>query len=435
MTAEVLSIGNEVLSGRTLDTNFQFLARLLEESGARVVGHQAVPDDFAAIDAALRLALSRADVVVTTGGLGPTPDDLTVDAVASFLGREVVIDDAVLASVRERWASFMRTPMPEKNVRQARLPSGATAWPNPVGSAPGIHVEWSGAGRDLVLLPGVPEEMRELARLHLAPLVRGRNPVAVEYVVVRTVGLAESLLEQRLGDASAQFEGAAIAYLPGAGGVDVRIAVPASLAGSSSEERAAWATRARALVREAAGDFVYSEDDRSLEQVVGGLLSSRGWRLAVAESCTGGLLGGRITSLPGSSRWFDGGAIVYANEAKMRDAGVPGDLLAAHGAVSEEVARALARGIAARFAVPCGVGVTGIAGPDGGSLEKPVGLVHIAAVSPEGEHHRKLQLRGNRAQVRERAVTFALDLLRRLLLGLPPSSPRAIGTPANEPSS
>ena len=424
MRAEVLSIGNEVLSGRTLDTNFQFLARLLEESGARVVGHQAVPDDAAAIARALHQALARAEIVVTTGGLGPTPDDLTVDAVARALGRRVALDPAVLAAIRERWAAWLRAPMPASNERQAMLPEGATAWTNPVGSAPGIHLVHE--GKHVVLLPGVPEEMRELARLHLGPLVRATSTIAVDYAVIRTVGIAESLLEQRLSDLGRALGDAPVAYLPGQGGVDVRVAVPVTLAAA---ERSAWLARARDLVREAAGEFVYSEDDRPLEQVVGDLLVERSWLLAIAESCTGGLLGGRITSLPGSSKWFAGGAIVYANDAKVRDAGVPPDLLATHGAVSEPVARALARGIVARFGTACGVGVTGIAGPDGGTPEKPVGTVHLAAVSPQGEHHRRLHLRGNRAQVRERAVTFALELLRRLLLGLPASSPRAIGTP------
>jgi nicotinamide-nucleotide amidase len=425
MTAEVLSIGNEVLSGRTLDTNFQFLARLLEESGARVVGHQAVPDDAAAIAAALTLARSRADLVVCTGGLGPTRDDLTVDAVARALGRRVVRDEAVLADVRARWVSMLRAPMPPSNDRQADLPEDAVAWKNPVGSAPGIHLALE-AGKHVVLLPGVPEEMRELARLHLAPLVREASTITVDYCVMRTVGIAESLLEQCLGDVTARLDGAAVAYLPGQGGVDVRMTLPGGL---DAAARAAWSERARALVRDAARDYVYSEDDRPLEQVVGDLLGERGWRLAVAESCTGGLLGGRITSLAGSSRWFDGGAIVYANEAKTREAGVAPELLAAHGAVSEEVARALARGIAARFGTACGLAVTGIAGPDGGTPGKPVGTVHLAAVTPDGELHRKLHLRGNRAQVRERSVTFALELLRRRLLGLPASPPNAIGTP------
>ncbi len=426
LTAEVLSIGNEVLSGRTLDTNFQFLARLLEESGARVVGHQAVADTPASIASALSLALSRAEVVVCTGGLGPTPDDLTVAAVAAALGLPVVRDEVVLESIRTRWSAMLRGPMPPNNERQALLPAGAVAWPNPVGSAPGVLI--SHEGRHVVLLPGVPEEMRQLALQSMAPLVRSLGGGTVAYTVIRTVGIAESLLEQRLGDLSAALDGAAVAYLPGLGGVDVRIALP-----PSHEEAESVVARARSLLRGAAGAFIYSEEDRALEQVIGDLLRARGWRLAVAESCTGGLLGGRITSVAGSSAWFDGGAIVYANAAKIAAVGVPSALLEAHGAVSEEVARALARGVAARFGVSCALAVTGIAGPDGGTPDKPVGTVHLAAVTPDGESHRKLELKGNRAQIRERSVTFALDVLRRLLVGLPAVSPRAIGTPSAGP--
>jgi len=421
MNSEVLSIGNEVLSGRTLDTNFQVLARLLEESGAHVVGHQTVPDDPAAIADALRLAWSRADLVVTTGGLGPTPDDLTVDAVAAVLGRAVVTDEGVLSALRARWRTWGRD-MPPNNERQARVPERATVWPNPVGSAPGILAEHE--GRHVVLLPGVPEEMKAIAAASLAPWVRARSALRVEYALVRTVGIAESVLEARLADAA--FDGAWIAYLPGQGGVDVRIALPS---GGTDVARAQFAESVRTQVVRRAKDFVYATEDRTLEQVVGDLLLADGLRVAVAESCTGGLLGGRITATPGSSQYFEGGVICYSNAAKVAHAGVAPALIEAHGAVSEEVARALAAGVAARFGTACGIGVTGVAGPDGGTSEKPVGTVHIAAVGPRGAYHRPLKLTGNRAQIRERSVTAALDLMRRLLAGLPATSPDAMGTP------
>jgi len=421
MTSEVLSIGNEVLSGRTLDTNFQFLARLLEGAGARVAGHQAVPDEAQAIAHALRQAFARADLVVTTGGLGPTPDDLTVAAVADALGLKTHLDDSVLKALEERWNRVIgRGTMPANNRRQALVPQGATVWPNPVGSAPGILIE-QGAKR-LVLLPGVPEEMRALARDFLAPLVRELSGTTVEYAVVRTVGIAESALEERLHDLPELVGGAWVAYLPGLGGVDVRVALPAS-------DGAAVAARVRKVVLERAGDFVYSTDDRPLEQVVLDLLAERSWMVSVAESCTGGMLGGRITDMPGSSRAFAGGVICYSNEAKVALCGVLPESLEAHGAVSEEVARELARGVAQRFGAACGIGVTGIAGPEGGTAEKPVGTVHVAAATPDGVHHRHLRLFGNRAQIRERSVTAALELLRRRLLGLPAASPGAMFTP------
>jgi nicotinamide-nucleotide amidase len=422
MNAAVLSIGNEVLSGRTLDTNFQFLARLLEEHGAKLVAHETVPDDRAAIGDALRLALTRADLVVTTGGLGPTADDLTVEAIAAHFGLPVALDVDLIETIRARWALWARGPMPESNARQAMLPSGAVAWPNPVGSAPGVHIARD--GKDVVLLPGVPEEMVALARDFLAPLVRERSGIEVEYVVVRTVGIAESVLEDRLRGLAELAAGLGVAFLPGGGAVDLRIALPV---GGRADERAALAERVRTFARERVGEYVYSEDDRPLEQVVGELLRERGLRVAVAESCTGGLLGGRITAVSGSSAWFVGGAVVYTADAKFDLAGVSREIIASRGEVSEEVARALARGIAERFEVACGLGVTGIAGPDGGSAEKPVGTVHIAAVAPAGVYHRHLRLRGNRAQIRERSVTAAIELLRRLLLGLPPVSSESMG--------
>jgi len=421
MTSEVLSIGNEVLSGRTLDTNFQFLARLLEGAGARVAGHQAVPDEARAIAAALEQAFARADLVVTTGGLGPTPDDLTVAAVAQALGLKTRLDEAVLQALEERWNRVIgRGTMPANNRQQALVPEGATVWPNPVGSAPGILVA-QGAKR-LVLLPGVPEEMRALARDFLAPLARELSGTTVEYAVVRTVGIAESVLEERLHDLADLVGGAWVAYLPGLGGVDVRVALPAN-------DGVAVAARVRQVVLERAGEYVYSTDDRSLEQVVLDLLVERKWMLAVAESCTGGLLGGRITDMSGASRAFAGGVICYSNDAKVALCGVRPETLEAHGAVSAEVARELATGVAQRFGATCGIGVTGIAGPDGGSPEKPVGTVHVAAATPDGVHHRHLKLFGNRAQVRERSVTAALELLRRRVLGLPETSPGAMFTP------
>jgi nicotinamide-nucleotide amidase len=268
--------------------------------------------------------------------------------------------------------------------------------------------------------------MRALATRFLAPWVRAHSELKVEYALVRTVGIAESVLEERLSSLSAELGGAWVAYLPGMGGVDVRITLPEGL---SPDERQALADRARAFVVERAGDYVYACDDRTLEEVVGGLLAERGAKVALAESCTGGLLGGRITQTPGSSAYFEGGVVCYSNAAKVALCGVLPATLDAHGAVSEETARELAAGIRARFGVAYGVGVTGIAGPDGGTPEKPVGTVHVAASGPEGAHHRLLRVFGNRAQVRERSVTAALDLLRRLMLGLPATTAGAMFTP------
>ena len=429
MTSEVLSIGNEVLSGRTLDTNFHFLARLLEEAGARVIAHQAVPDEAGAIDAALKLAFTRSDLVVTTGGLGPTPDDLTVSAIAQSLGLATHRDEAVIAALKVRWALIGRGgEMPANNEQQALVPDGATTWVNPAGSAPGILIEHG--GKHVVMLPGVPEEMRALAKQSLAPWVRAASGLTVEYALVRTVGIAESVLEERLSDLSTLVGGAWVAYLPGLGGVDVRVTLPTD---ADADIRAGLAARVRAIVTERAGDYVYATDERALERVVLDLLGVKGYRLVVAESCTGGLLAGRITDVPGASATFDGGVICYSNSSKVALCNVTELTLLEHGAVSEEVARELAVGVARRFGAPCGIGVTGIAGPDGGTPEKPVGTVHVAAFAPGGMYHRALRLFGNRAQIRERSVTAALELMRRRLLGLPATSPGALFTPPATP--
>ena len=414
MIAEVVTVGNEVLSGRTLDTNFAALARLLEESGAKVAWHQTVPDVADAIAAALQTALRRARLVVLTGGLGPTPDDLTRKAVAQALNRPLSLDAEILEALRRRWeARGGRQPMPASNEQQALLPRGAQAVANPIGSAPGLLIELD--EQAVFVLPGVPEEMEAMARAAVAPWVTGRAARPVEYLTLRTTGIWESVLAERIGDAAALLPGCGLAYLPGLSGVDVRVALPTG----ESADPAAARERARAALAERIGPYVYAEGEETLEQVVGRLLLERGWSIAVAESCTGGLVAGRLTAVAGSSSYFESGVVCYSNAAKVRLAGVRSTLIARHGAVSEAVARALARGVAKKREVPVGVGVTGIAGPAGGTPEKPVGTVHVACVTPDGERHRELRLAGTRRMVRERSVAAALELVRRALLGLP----------------
>jgi nicotinamide-nucleotide amidase len=413
LLAEGITIGNEILSGRTVDTNFAFLARTLEASGARMGQHQTVPDTVEAIGAALQQALGRARLVVLTGGLGPTPDDLTRKAIAQALNRPLSLDPRILEQLRARWEQRGgRTPMPANNEQQALVPRGAETIANPVGSAPGLYLDVNGVG--LFVLPGVPLEMETMCRAAIVPWVKERAGRAVEYVTVRTVGIWESVLAERIADLAGLLPGHAIAYLPSFGSVDVRVTLPAGVADTDAAR-----AEVRSLLLERLGGYVYAEGDDTLESTVGSLLASRGLWLSVAESCTGGLLAGRITSVPGSSGWFERGVVVYSNESKTELAGVPAELIEQHGAVSEPVARALARGIAERSGTAVGLGVTGIAGPAGGTSDKPVGTVHVAAFAPEGEAHRLLRLSGSRSIIRERSTMAALDVLRRLLLGLP----------------
>ncbi|MGH7731113.1 MAG: competence/damage-inducible protein A [Candidatus Eiseniibacteriota bacterium] len=412
MQVEIITIGNEVLSGRTLDTNFAFLARALEEASVQVGWHSTVGDTAERIAEALRRALVRADGVVVTGGLGPTPDDITRKAVASVLARPLQLDDEVLTRIRERGRRAGRK-LPASVETQALLPRGATAWPNPLGTAPGLLLLED--DKPLILLPGVPQEMETLATEFVVPYLRGRTGLAVESFTLRTAGVFESQLHERIANLPQGWPGATLAYLPSYFGVDLRVTVT----GASATQVRETATRAYAELEERVASVVYAEGTRVIEEVVGDALVEKGWRVATAESCTGGLLARRITDVPGSSRYFERGFVTYSNASKMDLVGVSAADLEVHGAVSAAVAERLAAGARERAGVEMGVGITGIAGPGGGSEEKPVGLVFIGIASPGGRAVRKFRFMGTRKTIRERAAQAALDLMRRELAGLP----------------
>lgn len=419
MRIEIVTIGHEVLSGRTADTNFVHLARRLEEVDAFVERHTTVGDVAADIADALRAALSRAECVVVTGGLGPTPDDLTRGVVADTLGRPLETREEVLEHIRDRVRRAGR-PMPASVEEMARVPRGATVWRNSVGSAPGVLIEHE--GRFVVLLPGPPSELRAITDEHLLPWLRERSTQEVAVVTLHTFGIFESQLHARIAGLSDGWPEARLAYLPGPGGVDLRVTVSAPRGSGRAE---ATVTRARTELLARVGDWVHGEDDATMERVVGAALVERGWRLALAESCTGGLIAKRLTDVPGSSEWFERGFITYSNAAKTELLGVAPALLAAHGAVSEEVARAMAVGARGAAGVEVALAVTGIAGPGGGSEQKPVGTVCLAVASGSGDFVRRFQFPGGRTAVRDRSAQMALELLRRHLLGLPPEPPAA----------
>lgn len=412
MQIEIVTIGNEVLSGRTVDTNFAWLARELEAVHVQVGWHATVGDSADRIAEGLGRALERADAVVMTGGLGPTPDDITRKVVATALSRPLQLDEPTLVAIRER-AKRLGRKLPTSVETMALLPRGAEAWPNPVGAAPGILIEHR--GKPVILLPGVPQEMEALAAQFVVPYLRKRSGRAVEAFTLRTFGPPESALHEKIGTMPSNWPGASLAYLPSWFGVDLRVAV----SGANPAEVHDTADRAfrdlDALVR----PVVYAEGGRMMEEVVGEALEKRQWRVAVAESCTGGLVCKRLTDVPGSSRWVERGFVTYANEAKVQLLGVSADDLGAHGAVSAPVAEQMARGARERAGVEVGVGITGIAGPDGGSDEKPVGTVFVAVSSPLGEAVRVFRMLGTRAIVRERAAQTALDMVRRHVSGLP----------------
>lgn len=412
MRIEIVTIGNEVLSGRTFDTNFVFLARALEEASVVVAYHSTIGDTAEGISDALKLALTRADGVIMTGGLGPTPDDLTRKAVSTTLNRPLQLDENVLAHIRERGKRAGRK-LPPSVETMALVPRGAELWQNPVGAAPGILIEHR--KKPVILLPGPPNELEALARESVVPYLRERSGMSIESFTLRTYGLFESQLHERIGNMPDSWPGATLAYLPSFFGVDLRVTV----VGANATQVRESAERAYAELGAKVKGVIYAEGTRTIEDVVGEQLHERGWRIAVAESCTGGLLTKRLTDVPGSSRYVERGFVTYSNMAKFELLGVSESDLSVHGAVSAPIAEQMAKGARERANTQVGVGITGIAGPDGGSEQKPVGTVFIAVSSPLGEAVRVHRFMGTRSTIRERAAQTALDMLRRNLMELP----------------
>jgi len=409
---EVVTIGTELLLGQTIDTNAAELGRALAGAGVEVVRHVAVADRPEAIRAAVAEALERTGFVLTTGGLGPTRDDITKREIASLFGKTLELDPAVLRSLEERFRRLGRA-MPAINRTQAEVPAGATVLPNPRGTAPGLWVE--DRGRVVVMLPGVPSEMRGLLAEEVLPRLAQRTVgTVVRSRTVRTTGIAESALAERVGSIENEIAPLTLAYLPSTDGVELRVTAW-GLRADEAERRLGAVAEA---LRQRAGEHAYGEDGIDLAAVVLDQLRARNARLVVAESCTGGLVSGRITAVPGASDVFIGAVVAYDNVVKSGMLDVPPELLETHGAVSEAVVRAMAEGVQRQFAVDAAIAVTGIAGPTGGTPEKPVGTVWLAARYGSETRTLKRIFPGDRGEIRARAAQAALDLLRRLLAGL-----------------
>jgi competence/damage-inducible protein CinA-like protein len=411
---ELITVGDELLLGFTIDTNAAYLARQLAPLGVRIVRRSTVGDEAEAIADAVDQALRRTGAVITSGGLGPTADDLTKPAIAKLFGRELVFHDDLWERLRERWRGFGRSgEPPEANRQQVMIPRGATVLENRHGSAPGVWLEDDG-GRWVAMLPGVPRELRGMLADVLIPRIQerlGGVTAVVRSRTLRTTGVAESALPSLLGDAAGGIPPLGLAYLPGQEGVDLRLTV-AGLAADAAEA----ALEAGILkLRERVGRYVYGEGTDDLAGVVLELARGRRLSIAVAESCTGGLLGARLTSIPGSSDVMRGGVIAYADEVKVGLLGVDPATLAAHGAVSEETARQMAAGARARAGGDIGIGITGVAGPSGGTPEKPVGTVWLAVDIGGAATALKGRFIGDREEIRFRATQSALDMVRRAL--------------------
>ena len=411
MRAEIIATGTELLTGGSLDTNSLFLSEELLLVGLETVFKTVVGDDEKDMEEAVRRALERVDAVIITGGLGPTEDDITRKVIAKLTKKRLILNDDALKAIHARLGARGKE-FAVTNDRQALMPSGARLLMNPAGSAPGFYIDEEGTF--LAVLPGVPREMRAMFTESLRPVLAERfgGKSFVRRKILRTAGMWESAVNQAIEDIIRRGP-AVIGMSVKEACVDIRIIAQ----GTNAEQAHNLLENTEKAIREKLGDAVYGVDGQEMEEVIGALLKQRRLTLSVAESCTGGLIGGRITNVAGSSEYFLRGAVVYSNTAKTAMLGVPAELIERHGAVSSEVAAAMAQGIRQTAQTDLGLSVTGIAGPGGGTEKKPVGLVYTALASPQGVKTAEHRFLGGRAQIRARAMQMALDMVRRHLIG------------------
>jgi len=414
LRAEILAVGTELLTPLRSDTNAVYLTGRLLQAGVEVGARVTVADDPGLLESAFRSALGRAHIVIATGGLGPTEDDLTREAAAAALGRGLRRDPGILDGLRARFARYGRAMAPV-NEKQADLIEGAVMLPNPLGSACGQKLEED--DRLLFLLPGPPHEMQPMFEEQVLPAIRERARGALLGTrVLRIASMSESDVEQVAAPIYKTFTNPRTTILGAPGQVELHLTAEGPSAEAVVERLEALAKP----LREALLGRVYSEDGSELPEVVAALLRDRGLTVAVAESCTGGLLAARLTSVPGASAFLERGYVTYSNASKVELLGVATSVLASAGAVSAEAAEAMAAGARRAARADIGVAITGIAGPDGGTPEKPVGLVFIATEGPAGDRVRRIHFPGTRERVRFQASQAALEMLRRGLLGLGP---------------
>ncbi len=410
MNAEIIAVGSELLTPYRLDTNSLFLTDQLNRLGIRVMRKVVVGDDRTELHDAFRESLGRVGLVIAIGGLGPTEDDLTRETVAELLGRRLVPNDAILRGIEARFRRFGRT-MPEINARQAMVPEGAEVLANPRGTAPGLWLEAD--GRIVVLLPGPPPELESMFANEVRPRLAERSPEARLFARdLRVAGMPESEVEQRVAPIYTQYADAETTILAAPGEVQIHPRVWSRDADTAEKLLDEMVER----ITMALGESVFTTMGESLEEVVAGTLQMNRATIAVAESCTGGMVAERLTNVPGSSSYFLGGVVSYSNDLKTTWVGVPAEIIEAKGAVSSEVAVAMADGIRRRAGSTLGLSITGIAGPGGGTSEKPVGLVHMALADEKGAHERGFRFPGDRERIRNQAAQAALDMVRRYFL-------------------
>jgi nicotinamide-nucleotide amidase len=410
LSAEIIAIGSELLAPDRTDTNSLWLTEKLNSIGIEVKLKTIVGDDDARLEETIKDAVKRSRVVITTGGLGPTEDDITRKVAARALGRRLLLDEDVLAWIRGRFESFGRT-MPERNSRQAMVIDGAEVLDNPNGTAPGLFIEHEETS--VALLPGPPREMRPMFENFVRPrLTEKAGNLRVVRRLLRVAGMGESAVDELIAPVYLKYDNPQTTILFNQSEIELQLTAQAR----TEAEAENLLDRLSEQLEEKLGHAIFAFRGETMEQVIGLKLAVGGFTVAVAESCTGGLIAQRLTDVPGASKYFIEGVVAYSNDAKTRTLGVEPVLLLEHGAVSAPVAEAMAEGVRRRANTDFGLSVTGIAGPDGGTEEKPVGLVYIALADDAHTEHRKVKIPGDRNLIRWRASQAALDLLRRRLI-------------------
>lgn len=411
MPCEIINVGTELLLGEVVNTNAAYLAQKLAASGIELFYQTSVGDDRARLSRVLRGALKRSDIVIITGGLGPTQDDITKEVVAKILNRRLVPNKKIISHIEGRFRA-RGIPMPKSNYSQALVPQGATVLKNEEGTAPGLVI--SHEGKTVVLLPGVPGEMKSIVERQLTPLLERKKEK--NYLIIsrylKVFGLSESAVDEKIKDLMENTSNPSIGILPRETEIVIRITARTG----SPELAEEMLSEMEEKIRQRLGDFIFAADQIRMEEVVGMLLEVKKRSLAVAESCTGGLISHLLTNVPGISRRFLEGVIAYSNQAKVNILKVPQEIIHRYGAVSSQTAEAMAQGVKKLARSHLGLAITGIAGPGGGSIEKPVGLVYIALADGRGVNSRRERFLGEREEIKARAAQTALDMLRRYLI-------------------
>ncbi|MFH0839586.1 MAG: competence/damage-inducible protein A [Candidatus Omnitrophota bacterium] len=411
ISAEIIGVGSELLLGHIVNTNASYLARKLAAEGIDIFYQSVVGDNPGRLSEAVHTALRRSDIIITTGGLGPTIDDVTISAIASALSVPLVFDEKALRSIEDHFKK-RRIKMPPNNKRQAYIPKGAIAILNPVGTAPASIIEYG--KKSIIALPGPPRELVPIFENSVIPYLRKRYKArAVIFTrTIRTTGAPESAVNKKVRRFLEMKGDVTVGIYASLGEVDIKITTKAKNESTALEK----IRKVEARIVSVLGNIAYGFDKDTLESVIGKILTKRHLTLATAESCTGGLIANRITNVPGSSRYFKMGLITYSNDSKVRELGVPAELIKRYGAVSREVAVSMAKGLLKKAGTDYAIALTGIAGPTGGTNKKPVGLVYIALASYKKIVCVNRRFLGSRIDIKSQASTTALDMLRRVLV-------------------